>query len=98
VIAFGISPGVGGGSVMLVDGAMTRLNQIAAYSKARQIARAARIAVAEGRNATLVLPLRGASIACADGALLVSQGPISATYSLDFPCSFSFESLNGACT
>ena len=98
VIAFGISAGVAGASVMLVSGAMPGLNQMAASSKSDQIAGAARIAVVEGRNATVVLPLNGASIACADGALSVSEGHASHTYSLGFPCTFSFKGLNGQCT
>lgn len=97
VIAFGISAGVAGASVMLVNGAMPALSQIAASSKSDQIAGAARIAVVEGRNATLVLPLDGASITCADGALFVSEGRASTTYPLGFPCSFSFKGLNGTC-
>jgi len=97
VIAFGISAGVAGASVMLVDGAMPGLNQMAAYAKSDQIAGAARIAVGEGRNTTLVVPLRGASIGCADGALSISEGSVSETYSMGFPCSFRFEGLNGAC-
>jgi hypothetical protein len=98
VIAFGISAGVAGASVMLVDGAMPGLNQMAAASKSDQIAGAARIAVLEGRNVTLVIPLSGTSVACADGALSVSEGRASRTYSVGFPCSFGFDGLNGPCT
>ena len=98
VIAFGISAGVAGASLMLVNGAMPGLNQMAAASKSDQIAEAARIAVVEGRNATLLLPLNDASIACADGALSVSESRVSHTYSVGYPCSFAFKGLNGPCT
>src|SRR2546428_6432135 len=98
VIAFGISAGVAGASVMLVNGAIPGLTQMAASSRSDQIAGGARIAIAEGRTTTLVLPLSGASIACADGALSVSAGRAPHSYSLGFPCSFGFDGLTGPCT
>jgi hypothetical protein len=97
IIAFGISAGVAGASVMLVNGAMPGLGQMAAASKSDQIAGAARIAVAEGRNVTLLLPLRDASISCSGGAISLSEGSATRTYSLGFPCSFIFKGLNGEC-
>lgn len=98
VIAFGISAGVAGASVMLVNGALPGLSQVAAASKSDQVAGAARIAVVEDRNVTLLLPMRDSSIACADGSLSVSVDGSSRAYDLGFPCSFSFRGLNGACS
>ncbi len=98
VIVFGISAGVAGASVMLVNSAMPGLNEVAAASKSDQIADAARLAVVEGRNVTLLLPLRTSSIACAAGDLAVSVDGADRAYPLGFPCSFSFKGLNGACS
>jgi len=98
VIVFGISASVAGASVMLVNGAMPGLAQVAAVSKADQVAGAARIAVVEDRNVTLLLPLENSSIACADGTLSVSTGAATRDYGLGFPCSFDFSGLNGTCT
>jgi len=98
VIVFGISAGVAGASVMLVNGAMPGLNEVAAVSKSDQVAGAARIAVVEGRNVTLLLPLRDSSISCASGSLSVSMDGVSRAYEVGFPCSFYFQGLNGACS
>ncbi len=98
VIVFGISAGLAGASVMLVDGAMPGLNDVAAVSTSDQIAGAARIAVVEGRNVTLLLPLQGSSVDCAAGSLSISVGGDSRAYEIGFPCSFDFQGLNGACT
>jgi hypothetical protein len=98
VIVFGISAGVAGASVMLVNGAMPGLNQMASASKSDQVAGAARIAVVEDRAVTLLLPLTGSSISCAAGSLSVSIGGSSRAYDVGFPCSFDFQGLNGECT
>ncbi len=97
VIIFGISASLAGASVMLVNGAMPGLAQVAAVSKSDQVAGAARIAVVEGRNVTLILPLQGASVACGAGTLSVSTGGASMAYDLGFPCSFDYHGLNGTC-
>ena len=97
VIAFGISAGVAGASVMLVNGAMPGLDQVAAASKSDQIAGAARIAIVEGRDVSLLLPLKDSSVVCAAGSLSVSTGGTSRSYQLGFPCSFSFQGLDGSC-
>jgi hypothetical protein len=98
VMIFGISAGVAGASVMLVNGAMPGLNQVASASKADQIAGAARIAVVEGRNVTLLLPLAGSSVSCAAGSLSVSVGGDPRAYDVGSPCSFDFRGLSGECT
>jgi hypothetical protein len=97
VIAFAISAGVAGASVLVVNGAMPGLGQMAAASKSDQIAGAARIAVVEGRNVTLLLPFKDSSIACSGGAISVSEGGASLTRTVGFPCSFSYKGLSGAC-
>jgi len=97
VIVFGISAGVAGASVMLVNGAMPGLNAVAAASKSDQIAGAARIAVVEGRDVTLLLPLQGSEISCSTGSLSVSMGNDSRTYGVGLPCSFEFRGLSGDC-
>ena len=98
VLVCAISAGVAGASVLLVNGAMPGLTQIESVSKSDQIAGAARIAVVEGRNVTVFLPLQQASIECADGNLSVSEAGTPRVYSVGFPCSFDFPSLNGECT
>ena len=98
VIVFAISAGVAGASVMLVNGAMPGLNQVASASKADQVAGAARRAVVEGKSVTLLLPLKGASIACADGSLSVSADGTVRAYDVAFPCSFDLKGLSGDCT
>jgi len=98
VIVFGISAGVAGASVMLVNGAMPGLEQVAAASKSDQVAGAARIAVVEDRNVTLLLPLTASSIACAAGSLSVSVDGVARAYDVGFPCSFDYQGLNGECS
>jgi hypothetical protein len=98
IIVFGISAGVAGASVMLVNGAMPGLNQIASASMADQVAGAARIAVVEDRSVRLLLPLEVASVSCAAGSLSVAIGGDAHAYDLGFPCSFDFQGLNGECT
>jgi hypothetical protein len=97
VIVFGISAGLAGASVMLVNGAVPGLSQVAAASAADQVAGAARIAVFEDRNVTLLLPLQDSSVACAAGSLSVSIDGHSRGYDLGFPCSFDFQGLSGEC-
>jgi len=63
-----------------------------------QLAGAARIAVVEDRNVTLLLPLQGTSVGCDAGALSVSIGGDSRTYELGFPCAFDFKGLSGTCS
>ena len=98
VIAFGISAGVAGASVMLVNSAMPGLNQVASASKSDQVAGAARIAVLEDRSVTLLLPLRDSSMACADGSLSLSIEGSQRAYDVGLPCSFDFHGLTGECT
>jgi hypothetical protein len=98
VIVFGISAGLAGASVMLVNGSVPGLGEVAATSAADQVAGAARIAVLEDRNVTLLLPLQDSSVACAAGSLSVSIDGHSRAYDLGFPCSFDFQDLSGECT
>ncbi len=98
IIVFGISAGVAGASVVVVNWAMPGLGAAAAMSKSDQVAGAARIAVVEDKSVTLVLPLQGSSISCAAGSLSVSLDGRSQAYEVGFPCSFDFQGLNGACT
>ncbi len=97
VIVFGISAGVAGASIMLVSGAMPGLSQLASASKSDQVAGAARLAVVEDRDVTLLLPLTGSSISCAAGSLSVSIGGAPRAYDVRMPCSFDFQGLNGDC-
>ena len=98
VIAFGISAGVAGASVMLVNGALPGLNQVAAQSVADQVASAARIAVIEDRNVTLLLPLHDSSISCSGGSLSVTMSNAARVYQVGFPCSFDSGHLSGSCS
>lgn len=98
VIVFAISAGVAGASVALVNDALPGLNSVAAASTSDQLAGAARIAVAEDRNVTLLVPLRDSGVSCEAGSLSVSIGSDSRAYQVGLPCSFDFQGLNGACT
>jgi len=98
VIAFGISVGVAGACVMLVNGALPGLSETAAVSTSDQVAGAARIAVMEDRNVSLLLPLQNSSVSCSAGSLSVSINGNPRAYEVGFPCSFDFRGLNGACT
>jgi hypothetical protein len=71
---------------------------VAVASKSDQIAGAARISVVEGRNVTLLLPLKDSSVSCVAGSLQVSIGTSSRSYPLGFPCHFHFQGLNGECS
>jgi len=77
---------------------MPGLNELAAASKSDQIAGAARVAVVEDRNVTLLLPLQDSSVSCDEGSLSVSVNGYSRVYEVGFPCTFDFQGLNGACT
>ncbi len=98
VIAFGISAGIAGASVLLVEGVLPGLNQVAAQSGADQVAGAARIAVIEDRNVTLLIPLRDTSISCHGGSLSVTMDNTSHLYGVGLPCSFDAENLTGPCS
>jgi hypothetical protein len=98
VIVFAISAGVAGASVMLVEGALPGLSEVAAASSSDQVAGAARISAVEGRSVTLLLPLQSSSISCAAGSLSVSISGDVRDYEVGLPCSFDFQSLNGDCT
>jgi hypothetical protein len=97
VLIFGISAGVAAASVIVVEGAMPGLGSIATVSKADQIAGAARIAIEEGRNVTVLLPLQDVAISCAAGSLSVSSAGYAGSYELGYPCSFDLRSLSGDC-
>ena len=97
VIVFGISVGLAGACVALVEGAMPGLNQVASASKADQIAGAARIAAVEDSSVTLVLPLQDSSVSCSAGSLSVSVGGDPQSYGIGYPCSFDYQGLNGTC-
>jgi len=97
VLVFAISAGVAGASVMLVEGALPGLGQVAALSVSDQVAGAARLAAVQGINATLVMPLQDTTVACSGGTLTVSQGSSSSQYMVGLPCSFDYQSLNGTC-
>ena len=98
VIVFGISAGAAGAALMLVHGMVPGLNAVAAASESDQIAGAARIAVAQDRNVTLLLPLHDASVSCQDGELTVSTDENSRSYSLYYPCHFQSPGLSGDCS
>jgi|HubBroStandDraft_6_1064221.scaffolds.fasta_scaffold1060820_1 hypothetical protein len=98
VIVFGISMGVAGASVMLVNGALPGLKEVGAASTSDQVAGAARLAAIEGRNVTLLLPLQNSSVSCSAGSLSVSVNGGSRAYDVGLPCSFDYEGLNGPCT
>jgi hypothetical protein len=98
VIVFAVSAGVAGACVMLVQGAVPGLEQVAAVSRSDQLADAARLSVLEGKNVTLLMPLQDASVSCAGGSLSVSDGGGSNGYQVGYPCSFDYRGLNGTCT
>lgn len=97
-IVFGISAGLAGACVLLVDGAMPGLNQVATTSKADQVAGAARLAVVQGGNVTLVLPLDNSTISCESGSLSVSSTAGTSAYDVGYPCAFDYQGLSGSCT
>jgi len=97
VVVFAISAGVAGASVMVVNGAIPGLDQVASASKSDQIAGAARIAVVEDRNVTLLLPLAQSEVSCQGGVLTVSVGEVPRQYDLGYPCSFDQAGLDGEC-
>ena len=97
-VVFAISMGVAGASVMLVGGATPGLTRVAESSRTDQIAGAARLAVAEGRSVSVLLPLSSTLVSCHDGSLTVSMGGDPWTYALGYPCSFDSGELDGTCT
>jgi hypothetical protein len=97
ILVFGISLGVAGVGIALVNGMAPGLNQMVSASQSEQVAGAARIAVVEGQNVTLLLPLTNATISCASGFLSVAINGPAQTYQLGYPCSFAFEALTGQC-
>lgn len=97
-IVFGISAGLAGACLLLVDGALPGLDQVAAASSSDQIASAARLAVVQGGNVTLVLQLENSTVACESGSLSVSSSAGSDGYQVGYPCAFDVEGLTGSCT
>lgn len=98
VIAFGISAGVAGASLMVVSGAIPGLNQVGSASLADQVAGAARIAVLEGRTVNLLVPLLDSYVSCQGGSLTVTIDGGVRSYQVGYPCSFSYAGLSGECT
>lgn len=98
VIVFGISVGLAGAAVMILQGAAPGIDQVAEASASDQIAGAARLAAVEGGNATLVLPLDDAAVSCSAGSLLISSGGTSRAYQVGYPCEFDYAELDGECT
>jgi len=98
VIVIGISAGLAGASILVVEGAIPGLGGLASASRSDQIAGAAKLSVVEGGNATLLLPLQDESIACSSGSLVVSDAGGSHTYLVGYPCSFGLYGLTGPCT
>ncbi len=97
VIVFGISAGVAAASVAVVTGAAPGFDQVAAASKADQVAGAARLAWMGGGNVTVVLPLREASVSCQHGVLSTTIDGEQREYVLSLPCSFESTGLTGDC-
>jgi hypothetical protein len=98
VMVFGISAGVAGASIVVVEGAIPGLGSLASASVSDQIAGAARLSIVQGTNATLLLPLREESISCDAGSLVVGGSGGSRSYLVGYPCSFYLAGLTGTCT
>lgn len=97
-LVIGVSSILAAACVLVVGGAIPELNQVAAVSKADQVAGAARISILEDRNVTLLLPMQGSSVSCSSGILQVSIDGYSHDYEIGYPCDFGLQNLQGTCS
>ena len=97
ILVFGVTLGIAGVGMAIVGGMVPGLNRMVSASQSGQVVGAARIAVVQGQNETLFLPLTNATISCASGSLSVSLNGPPQTYELGYPCSFSASDMTGQC-
>jgi hypothetical protein len=84
-------------SVLILGGAAPVLDHSQSTAEADEISGAASLAALRG-NATIVVPLSDASLACSQGVLAVSSGGSSYTTALGYPCNFRFSGVTCLCT
>ena len=97
VLVFGLTVSLSAFSILILDGSIPSLDQNQARAQMDEIAGAAGLAALNG-NATVVLPLSGATVACSQGVLSLSGGGSSLSSPVGYPCNFRLEGVSCLCT
>jgi hypothetical protein len=96
LLVFGITVSLSVFSILIVGGSMPVLDQSQAKAQMDEIAGAADLAALNG-NATVTLPLTGASIACSQGVMTFSSDGQSLSSPVGSPCGFRLTSVSCLC-
>jgi hypothetical protein len=96
-LVFGLTVSLSAFSVLVFDGAIPVLDQNQAKAQMDEIAGAANLAALKG-NASVVLPLSDASLACSQGVIHFSSGTASYSSQTGYPCDFQLTGVSCLCT
>jgi len=96
LLVFGITVSLSAFSILIVGGSLPILDQSQAKAQMDQIAGAADLAALKG-NATVILPLSDASIACSRGVMTFSSSGQSLSSPVGSPCGFRLTSVSCLC-
>jgi hypothetical protein len=97
VLVFGLTVSVSAFSVLILSGSIPSLDQNQAKAQMDEVAGAAGLAALNG-NATIILPLSDATIACSQGVLSLTAGGSSFSSSVGYPCNFRLDGVSCLCT
>ncbi len=96
-LVFAVTLSLSAFSILILGGSVPILSQSQAMAELQEISGAASLAAMRG-NATVVLPLSDASLACSQGVFDISSGGSSYSSSIGNPCSFRFSGVTCLCT
>jgi hypothetical protein len=97
ILVFAVTVSLSAFSILILGGSAPILGKSQAMAEVEEISGAASLAALRG-NATVVLTLSDASLACSQGVLAVSSGGSSYSSSIGDPCSFQFSGVTCLCS
>jgi len=97
VLVFGLTVSLSAFSILILSGSIPSLDQNQAKAQMDEMAGAAGLAALNG-NATVVVPLSDATIACSQGTLSLSAGGSNLSSPIGYPCSFRLDGVSCLCT
>ncbi len=97
VLVFAVTVSLSAFSILILGGSLPIMDQTQAKAQMDEIAGAASLAALNG-NATVILPLSGASISCSQGILRFSSGGSNLSTAVGYPCSFNLDGVSCLCT
>lgn len=97
LLVFAVTAAIAGFSIFVFNGSVPGIRQTQGQAEVDQVAGAVELAAANG-NATLTLPLSGASLSCSQGVVeLTSDGQTYSSY-VSSGCAFSVSGLSCVCS